>query len=46
MNHPAKIIIIDQGTPIPSYLLSMITELLKSLVVSTEALAPNDCSGK
>lgn len=45
MNQPANIIIIDQGTPIPRYLLSMITELLKSLVVTTEALAPQDCSG-
>jgi PII-like signaling protein len=46
MNHPTKIIIIDQGTPIPKYLLSMITEVINSLVVTTEALAPNDCSGK
>ena len=46
MNQPTNIIIIDQGSPIPNYLLSMITELLKSLVVATEILAPNDCSGK
>ena len=46
MNQPAKIIIIDQGSPISNYLLSMITELLKSLVDATETLAPNDCSGK
>ena len=46
MNHPTKILIIDQGTPIPKYLLSMITEVINSLVVTTEALAPNDCSGK
>ena len=47
MNQPTNIIIIDQGSPIPNnYLLSMITELLKSLVVATETLAPNDCSGK
>jgi hypothetical protein len=46
MNQPTNIIIIDQGSPIPNYLLSMIKELLKSLVVATETLAPNDCSGK
>jgi len=46
MNQPTNIIIIDQGSPIPNYLLSMITELLKSLVVATETLAHNDCSGK
>ena len=36
MNQPTKIIIIDQSSPIPNYLLSMITELLKSLVVTSQ----------
>lgn len=46
MNHPVKIIIIDQGSPIPRYLLSIITDLIDNIVISTDSLQATDCTGK
>lgn len=45
MDPLVKIIIIDEGSSIPKYLLKLIREILENLVIRTESLPPKDCTG-
>jgi hypothetical protein len=46
MDPLVKIIIIDEGSSIPKYLIKLIREILENLVIRTESLPPKDCTGK
>ena len=45
MNRSVKIIVYDEGSLIPKYILTIIKEILDNLVVKTESLPPKDCTG-